>query len=423
MYLLLNLIVIMPDLYLLRVYYNSLIYNKRRIKNRMNILFVVDRLYNNQDPNINLIKNTLPFFNENIKSFFLGHDLEKSEEFCFNYSLDEKVRNLYFSLNKKNNVNKVLELIKHPILSFFGFLKIFNIDIITINYKRNIEKICKHYNIDCIIAVSAPFYTSKAVSKAKVKAKKIVIMFDPYAKHYLFGNKRTEKMEKQMFDKVDKIFVPKLLLKDYKNDDKVIGFDFPAIDYKFYNNNKTSNKEITLTYVGSLYSDIRHPKHLFNILSKINNVNFKLNIVGGVYGDIEDEFYRQYDNFIQEKVSFIGAVSHEEAIKYLKDADILVNIGNLIENQLPSKILEYISTGKPILHISQIDNCPCLSYLKRYENYINFYTNKEVTSQELEKLVQFLLNRRNFNFIQIEEKFKTATAKYFAKELEKSIGG
>ena len=47
----------------------------------------------------------------------------------------------------------------------------------------------------------------------------------------------------------------------------------------------------------------------------------------------------------------MGRVSHTVAIQYMSEADFLLNIGNSISSMVPSKIFEYISTGKPIISI------------------------------------------------------------------------
>ena len=45
---------------------------------------------------------------------------------------------------------------------------------------------------------------------------------------------------------------------------------------------------------------------------------------------------------------------------------MLVNIGNKIPNQLPSKIFSYFSTGRPILNVRQLPVCPADAYMQRY---------------------------------------------------------
>ena len=36
-----------------------------------------------------------------------------------------------------------------------------------------------------------------------------------------------------------------------------------------------------------------------------------------------------------------------------------------------SKIVDYIATGKPILNVTQQENCPTISVLEKYQYYLN----------------------------------------------------
>ena len=48
------------------------------------------------------------------------------------------------------------------------------------------------------------------------------------------------------------------------------------------------------------------------------------------------------------------------------NSDILVNIGNATKYQLPSKLVEYVSTGKPILNITSILDDSSDAFLSSY---------------------------------------------------------
>ena len=45
---------------------------------------------------------------------------------------------------------------------------------------------------------------------------------------------------------------------------------------------------------------------------------------------------------------------------------ILLSIGNFNKYQMPSKVIEYISLGKPVLHFAEIADDP----LYNFENYL-----------------------------------------------------
>lgn len=385
----------------------------------MNILFVVDRLDTDSDANLNLIKHTASCF-KNSSTYFLGHSLQKADvsDFCFNYTLDEAVRKLYFAVQNMPLHKKIFALLCKPNLAFFGLLKLFNIDIIANKYKKHIKKICQGYNIDAVVSVSAPFYTAKALAAYKGREKKIIVMFDPYGEHYIFGSKRTRQIERRCLEKADKVFVPSLIAKNYSSK-KVTGFEFPSINEELYCDKLPDNKDaLQLVYVGSLYSDIRNPDFLFTLLEKISQPKIHLTIVGGLYGTLSEEFYKKHDLFIKSHVTFTGAVPKEKAYEYLKNADVLVNIGNLIENQMPSKIFEYISTGKPVLNIAQIENCPTIPYFKLYKNAFNVFAFDANSFSRLDEICKFLNNRHSLDKEFIFSTFNQMTGTYFAAQLE-----
>ena len=75
---------------------------------------------------------------------------------------------------------------------------------------------------------------------------------------------------------------------------------------------------------------------------------------------------------------------------------MLVNIGNAVDNQMPSKIFEYISTGKPVVNIYKSPECPTLKYLERYPLALNLYEKdaEERPAENAEKVRAFCLAHR-----------------------------
>ena len=52
--------------------------------------------------------------------------------------------------------------------------------------------------------------------------------------------------------------------------------------------------------------------------------------------------------------------------KIILNTDILVSIGNAVSNSLPSKVIDYIAYGKPIIHFSSQKNDVCKNYFDKY---------------------------------------------------------
>ena len=77
-------------------------------------------------------------------------------------------------------------------------------------------------------------------------------------------------------------------------------------------------------------------------------------------------------NKIDQKYNkFFDMVTRNEALEKMVDSlHCLLSIGNLNPAQLPSKVIEYISTGKPVLHFVEIQDDPVLEIVEEFSNII-----------------------------------------------------
>ena len=148
--------------------------------------------------------------------------------------------------------------------------------------------------------------------------------------------------------------------------------------------------EIVMLFVGMFYKTVRSPEPLLELFeavhSKLKNVSedLKLHIIGPV--DIVAQALEKKPN-LKEKVILLGKMPHLQAVKAMLSADCLVNVGNSTHYQLPSKIIEYMATGKPILNISSISNDSSNQVLKNYPASYLWGSNKE---NDLGALCRFL---------------------------------
>ena len=75
------------------------------------------------------------------------------------------------------------------------------------------------------------------------------------------------------------------------------------------------------------------------------------------------------DNFEIDKNYFHSQVSRNEALNLMVSSfHCLVSVGNLNPNQIPSKVIEYIATGKPVIHFAEIDKDPVINISKQFNN-------------------------------------------------------
>ena len=185
---------------------------------------------------------------------------------------------------------------------------------------------------------------------------------------------------------------------------------------------KTGDK-CSCYFVGNLYKDIRTPDAAIQAFSLLQE-EAELFFVGETYRFLQDKMNESVNN-----VHFPGRKSKEEVARIYQEADILVNIGNAIDNQMPSKIFEYISTGKPILNFYKVPNCPTLKYLKNYPLALNLYEPDVLqdTKSNSKKIKDFCMENRGKTVpaAWIREKFNGNTdatvANFLGEQMERAL--
>ena len=93
-----------------------------------------------------------------------------------------------------------------------------------------------------------------------------------------------------------------------------------------------------------------------------------------------------------DKHSFYSQGSREEAQKLMVNSShCLLSIGNKNPNQIPSKGVEYLATGKPTIHFTEIDNDPVIKLSNEFDNLITL--NKSVKEENLSLLIEEMFNK------------------------------
>lgn len=132
------------------------------------------------------------------------------------------------------------------------------------------------------------------------------------------------------------------------------------------------NKKI-IAYTGTLHSCFGI-KNLVDAFGMISSPYYELIICG--IGDSE--------NYIRDKakddprIRFLGQVSHEKVIEIQNNADVLVNprqnIGAFTKYSFPSKTMEYLVTGTPVIAY-KLAGIP-----DEYDQYLNYVCDNSIES-------------------------------------------
>ena len=98
-------------------------------------------------------------------------------------------------------------------------------------------------------------------------------------------------------------------------------------------------------------------------------------------------------------------IPREDALKQMvNNFHILLSIGNKNTYQLPSKVIEYISLGKPVLHYAEISSDPMYRFETLFEN-LKIIDKNTIENDLLEFLKNFQFNQVEFNYKEFENNF------------------
>lgn len=312
-----------------------------------------------------------------------------------------------------------------------------NIHKIKINIKQNgkldfkewgyrvLNYISKEINMDeysSVLTISFPFNILIVGFHIKQKyplLKWLVYELDPYAYNKVLRFPKVAFFyryikENRIFKAADEILLTHELYREYSTNFfskyrakfKDIGIPLLHIN----NSTLISSKRCDLIYSGSFYSKVRNPEFMFKVLSKVAELyDFTLHI----YGPKACEIDEKYKAILGDKLIIHGRVSKQEINQAIERSSILINIGNTVDNQLPSKVLEYIGTGKPIINFYSIDNDTSNSYLKLYPNSLLIKNDENETMYKVSEIIQFMDDNKNKV---VPEKTLYSIFKYFTRD-------
>jgi glycosyltransferase involved in cell wall biosynthesis len=235
------------------------------------------------------------------------------------------------------------------------------------HYKKAYKKLIqlnKEEKIDCIFSLCSPFSAHLAAKDFKKKFPEVhwvTYTVDPFATSErlndialfsIYKNKNNLVVERQVYQEADINLVSeeiyeteKVLLKDLE--DKTIPLPYTLKRPVGNNKEYFPKNKINLLYAGRFYKDLRNPENFLNSFLRIKNENILLHLYSASNcEDLVDEMIEKSNGRIIKHPQ----VSVVEINNILLDADILVNIGNSIGEFKPSKVFEYIATGKPVIN-------------------------------------------------------------------------
>lgn len=217
-------------------------------------------------------------------------------------------------------------------------------------------------NYDAVISIGLPFYVHWCVSKKLRKYKGRIISISDWGDPFYGDPVRRiapyfKRIQTRICNLFDYVVTPTInavgyykMYKEKKDGIKVIpqGFDFTETILEEYHPNKIPH----FAYAGIFYLDKRNPDKFLEYLTKVDK-DFVFTIYTVKHGPIYQNILMKYKVLLKDKLVINDIIPRIECIKELSKNDFLVNIDNLGGVQVPSKLIDYSLSGRPILNFRQ----------------------------------------------------------------------
>jgi len=316
-----------------------------------------------------------------------------------------------------NIVSRILYYNRYPLRSSLLVKRYIDAISKTVNNGNNVVIVASYTPIEGVVAAAK--YKKNNSNSRIIYYSTDTLSNEQGESGFLSPKKRTElglKWEKLLFSIYDRIILmechrahyEKEFFGPYKN--KFVFVSFPLIvrqdTGRSKYNSQTSKK---IVFAGNLYKKMRNPSYICNLMiSSFDNSEVHLLFIGG--GDCNDELVEACGKS-HGMVEYSGFMPYSYVKNALDEADVLLSIGNAFSTMCPSKIYEYMSTGKPIIHSYTYEEDPCLEPLLRYGNALLLKEGKENNDDMIRT---FMANTRKQDFTETERRFIKNTPKYTA---------
>lgn len=269
--------------------------------------------------------------------------------------------------------------------------------------QKRLNVLCRQYQYDWVISVSYPFANHLAVLNVRSETAKVALYnLDPYWNNQTYAKENCEaraREEAAVYKQVACIFCTPEQLPDYQSRrfdgvrEKIYPLYYPnflPLTVAQHCDIQMDREKINLLYLGTVYGDIRKPDALLELFEQAvrQEPSLHLYVVGKKFGVTADQYLTEYEKRLQGYLTISEAIPVEKTGDLMRQADILVNLGNTMHNQMPSKTLTYLAAGKPILNVSAREDCNTLPLIRRYSLAFQ-YAGRDLCKERVDDFVRF----------------------------------
>lgn len=284
---------------------------------------------------------------------------------------------------------------------------------------NELSRIIKDEKLDALICVTAPNDDAHIAMSTKLSIPVFLYQLDPF---YNLGdtvNARNRKLFLKYLKRFSGVFTTQLLMQEYQKDNEIRHYlhkisvvQFPKLTEHADRTEQTMDRK-RLLYAGTLYAGRKH-SYLIDLKRALPE-NYDVVFCGKCESDSDLEELQN------NGILCLGYCDQEKLEHEIAHSSMLINIGNLVHNQLPSKIIDYISTGKPIINIVQIDKCPSIDILKDYKYCLNIKGTDLIRMQD--EIYNYCLENadKRLHWKTIRELYSEFTPEYAASTILKKI--
>lgn len=279
----------------------------------------------------------------------------------------------------------------------------------TASLSKKTAELCVKNKYDWVVSISYPFANHLAVLSACPPGTRVALYnLDPYWNNQTYNAARAgcrAEEEASAYQKADLVFCTPEQLPDYQNEHfaavrhKIVPLCYPNFARPAAGRRSTIRfdpNEINLLYLGTVYSDIRKPDTLFWLFERAAQKEPRLHLylIGKKYGAHTGRYLEAYTQRLKNRLTVCAPVPAEETADLQQQADVLVNLGNTMHNQMPSKLLECLATGKPILNVSSQRDCNTLPLVQRYPLEFQCFSGPACSRAQAEQFAAFCQGAR-----------------------------
>lgn len=384
----------------------------------MKFLFMTGPLYPQTGNNANLLGKLIPYF------LSVGHEVHLFSA-AFGYRENELPAEFFgvpvhWATDQKHDwKRKLLYPAVSKLIDPSGLSDAIQVQIL----QREMKTVCNAYFFDAVVSTSEPFPMACTASQLQHVKKALYIMDPPECVLDYLGTQYRNKMLPLVLKRHNALITTPFIAGALRAQALPFPQKLRMVGFPMITENPSPKKQkdhgvIRLLFCGWLYSHIRSPQYFLDIVSRLDE-RFEVTFMGRECEKLQERFQIE----TRAKITTLPNQPYDIALKAMEEADVLINIGNAVPVHMPSKTLEYINTGKPMVNFYKFTDCPTLYYTKRYPLALNLYEEEKDMDAVAFQFVQFCEEYvgKTVDHMWIESEYSDCTPKYIAQKIIESL--